>query len=45
MKTLIVGASPNPARYAYLAAERLQNNNFESFLLELEMVNCLAVLF
>ncbi|WP_367916206.1 CoA-binding protein [Leadbetterella sp. DM7] len=25
-KTLIIGASPNPSRYAYLAAERLLNH-------------------
>lgn len=29
MKTVIIGASPNPSRYAYLAAERLQSNNLE----------------
>ena len=28
-KTLILGASTNPARYAFLAAERLQGKNHE----------------
>ncbi|WP_338791507.1 CoA-binding protein [Bernardetia sp. Wsw4-3y2] len=28
-KTLILGATPNPTRYAYLAAERLTNRNHE----------------
>ncbi|WP_375561465.1 CoA-binding protein [Bernardetia sp. OM2101] len=28
-KTLILGATPNPTRYAYLAAERLTNKNHE----------------
>jgi len=26
-KTVLLGATPNPARYAYLAAERLTNHN------------------
>lgn len=29
MKTVIIGASPNPARYAYLAAEMLTEYNHE----------------
>ena len=28
-KTLILGATPNPSRYAYLAAERLTNKNHD----------------
>ncbi|WP_338766054.1 CoA-binding protein [Bernardetia sp. ABR2-2B] len=28
-KTLILGATPNPTRYAYLAAERLTNRNHD----------------
>ena len=28
-KTAILGATPNPARYAHLAAERLKSNNHE----------------
>ncbi|WP_424961760.1 CoA-binding protein [Ekhidna sp.] len=28
-KTAILGATPNPARYAYLAAERLKSKNHE----------------
>lgn len=28
-KTLILGASPNPQRYAYIAADRLQNHGHE----------------
>lgn len=28
-KTAIIGATPNPNRYAYLAAERLVSNNHE----------------
>jgi len=26
-KTVLIGATPNPARYAYMAAERLTNHN------------------
>jgi uncharacterized protein len=33
LKTLIVGASTNPSRYAYLAAERLLSKNHEIVLL------------
>lgn len=29
MKTVILGATPNPARYAFLAAERLSTKNLE----------------
>ena len=29
MKTVIIGATPNPSRYAYLAAERLENKGHE----------------
>lgn len=29
MKTVILGATTNPTRYAYLAAERLTNNGFD----------------
>ena len=29
MKTVIIGATPNPYRYAYLAAERLKNHQLE----------------
>lgn len=32
-KTVVVGATPNPARYAYLAATMLAEYNFESVLL------------
>lgn len=28
-KTVIIGATPNPSRYAYLAAERLHEHNIE----------------
>ncbi len=28
-KTLVVGASPNPSRYSYIATERLLENNFD----------------
>ena len=32
MKTLVLGASPNPARYAYLATERLLRHGHEVIL-------------
>ena len=28
-KTMVLGATPNPQRYAYMAAQRLVENNFE----------------
>jgi len=30
MKTLVLGASPNPERYSYLAVQRLVNNGHET---------------
>ena len=33
MKTLVLGASPNPARYAYLATQRLLSHGHEVVLL------------
>jgi hypothetical protein len=35
-KTVIVGATPNPSRYAYLAAERLTEYNHEIVLLSIK---------